>query len=132
AAHMPDLRDGKSHPGRAEIAEDDRADMLGECLEQAELALGELLLYALDDFAVIYRVVDVLGAMRHGMEADLDVHLERLRSLLFPVVDADPGVRAKLPDEDRVQGAPWYAARMTAYLYALGAYLLGSIPFAIL
>jgi hypothetical protein len=35
-------------------------------------------------------------------DADLDVHLEGLRALLLPLVDAHPGVDAELPDEDRI------------------------------
>ena len=79
--------------------------MLRERLQQLEAALGELAHDALDHLAVVHRVVDVVGApdLVAG-NADLDLHLERLRPLLFPLVDPDPGIDAELADEDRIHG----------------------------
>jgi hypothetical protein len=103
---VAELGDRELHPRRPEVAGDDGADVLGERLQQLEALLGELLRDALDDLAVMDRVVDVVGAAdRVARDADLDVHLERLRALLFPLVDSHPGIDAKLPDEDRIHGA---------------------------
>jgi len=77
--------------------------VLGECFEQLELALGEVFRDALDDFAVVDGVVDVIGAAHLvARDADLDLHLERLRALLLPLVDPHPCIDAEFPDEDRV------------------------------
>src|SRR3982750_2083097 len=67
-ADLADLRDvaelghRKPHPRRLEVARHDPTHMLGERLEEPELAFRELGGDALDDFAVVDRVVDVVGA----------------------------------------------------------------------
>src|SRR5689334_2617732 len=104
-ADVPELGDREPHPRRLELAGDDAADVFGERLQQPEAALRELGHHARDVRAVVHRVVDVVGAADLvAGDADLDVHLEGLRPLLLPLVDAHPGVDAELPDEDRIHG----------------------------
>src|SRR4051812_46242349 len=50
-ADVPQLRDGKAHPRRAEVVHDDVAAMLGERFEELEAPLRELSLQALDHLA---------------------------------------------------------------------------------
>src|SRR4051812_3250302 len=92
ARDVPELRHRQAHPRGLELAGHERADMFGEGLEQPEAALGELRRDAAHDLAVVDRVVDVVRAAHLvAGNADLDVHLERLRALLLPLVDAHPG-----------------------------------------
>src|SRR6185369_6335308 len=102
AGNMAELRHRQAHPRRLELPGHERAHVLGQGLEELEAALCELGGDAAHDFAVMDRVVDVVGAADLvAGNADLDVHLERLRALLLPLVDAHPGVDTELPDEDR-------------------------------
>src|SRR5687768_2952727 len=105
ARDVAELGDREAHPGRLEVAGDERADVLGQGFQQLEAPLGELRRDSLHDLAVVNGVVDVVGTP--GLvagNADLDVHLECLRALLLPLVDSHPGVDAELPDEDRIHG----------------------------
>src|SRR5688572_23858409 len=105
ARDVAELGDREAHPRRLEVAGDERADVLGQGLQQLEAPLGELRRDALHHLAVVNRVVDVVGVPGAvAGDADLDVHLERLRALLLPLVDSHPGVDAELPDEDRIHG----------------------------
>src|SRR3954471_4189920 len=51
-AHVAQLRDGKAHPRRLELAHHDRAHVLRQGLEELEPALRELAPHALDHVAV--------------------------------------------------------------------------------
>jgi len=105
-SHVAELGHREPHPRRLEVARDHAAHVLGERFQQLEAALREIALDALDHLAVVHRVVDVVGAP-HGIagDADVDLHLERLGTLLFPLVDAHPRIDAELADEDRIHGA---------------------------
>src|SRR5512142_2848614 len=69
-ADVADLRHGKPHPRRAEVVH--------------------------DDVAVMHRVVHVVRAADLvAGNGDVDLHLERLRALLFPLVDPHPCIDAE-------------------------------------
>jgi len=67
---------------------------------------------ALHHLAVIDRVANIVaGAGTLGVEADLEIEIQRLRTQFFPLVNADPGIGSQFADENRIQMYPCVAVR---------------------
>jgi len=99
------LDDLHAHPARAELADQDVGDPLGEGFEQRQPVVDEQPPQPLGDDPVVDRVVDAVGLagarMRH---AGVHVDHERLRTMQLRFVDADDRLAREAFDEDQVHG----------------------------
>ncbi len=102
-AQRAEFGDADFYPRRLEFAHDDFSNRYTRLLQQRVVLRLEQLLDAPDYLAVIDGVADLaaLSCVCAG-QADFEIELYRLRRLLFPLVDADPGVYPEFVDENNV------------------------------
>ena len=89
--------------GAREVVEQEIGDRLRERLQQLVRVIVRQTLQAPHDRRVIERVGEVARPenLVRG-QAELDVEAQRLRQVLFPLVDADARLDAQVVNEDRV------------------------------
>src|SRR5690606_19986006 len=98
--HYADLCDLQFHPGRAEFLEQQIDDEFTQAFDQVEMAFAQFTANARGDHGVINGVCDIVvlgGSVGH---TEGQIELERLRTGLFALVNADPGLDAHFLDED--------------------------------
>lgn len=141
AAHVREFRHTDIDPLGLEIHEDHLRDVFGERFQQQKMLVLQVGGNALDDFAVIdgiANIVGLTGAMR--IEADVDIEIERLRLLLFPFVEPDPRGSAQFANKNNVHERFSFfddaycrvAAMTNSFIAVLIAYLIGSLSFAVI
>src|SRR6202165_6364428 len=102
-----ELANSDAGPWRSKLAAQDFRDRFGKALEHLVRMVSGEGLQPLDDGGVIERILETGAAedLRRG-ELELEIHQQRLCQMLFPLVDADARLDAKIVDENSVHG-PW-------------------------